>query len=280
VPTTDTQPAMKQDAIRQWARERNLRVGHRGRLPPSIIEAYRKETTDPTGNAVQSEHREDPTEAVVNRYEPLADYLEPRFGNIYDWENSVVPYIPLDGFDVQPWTDEMRQAVREYLVHVAPEQLLELAFPYCKGTPPEEWADDALNCQQPWEVALLFHEAAVASLPTLDALIGHLQTWPYEDDRDDAVHWLEQHATKSQLSQLAIASKQADLAQSGTSDLAFYLLRKLEPPTLLKAWHDVSDSAPSDLADSEWGLLTPFIPQGLATSAMAPAIYAAEPAPR
>jgi hypothetical protein len=38
------------------------------------------------------------------QYELLANYLEPRFGNIYDGDNG------------EPWTDELRAAVRRYLL--------------------------------------------------------------------------------------------------------------------------------------------------------------------
>ncbi len=92
-----------------------------------------------------------------------------------------------------------------------------LAFPHHKGVPPEEWIDDVLEGQRPWDVAYLFHNAAVTSLPTLDALIGHLQTWPYEDDRDDAALWLAVHATEWQLHEISIRSKQTDLVQRSAS---------------------------------------------------------------
>lgn len=258
---TDARPSMRQGVIRQWARERNLAIGSRGRLPRSVVEAFQREKVT---SAANDGHPQDSAQAAGSGFgplEPLARYLEPRFGNIYDWDSTIVPYIAVDGFDVQPWTEEVRQAVKHYLLLEAPEPLLDTAFPNPEGARTEEWVDEALEGYQPWEVGLRFHEAAVALLPTLDALIGHLQIWPYEDDREDAEYWLEQHATESQLRMLAKASGQLELTQEHTtSDFAFHLLRQLEPPALLKAWHNVADHAPSDLTDTEWELLKPFVP--------------------
>lgn len=194
--------------------------------------------------------------------EPLADYLETRFGNIYDWDNAVVPY-DKDSFDIQPWTGELREAVKGYLVHEASQQLLESAFPGHKGVPPEQWADDVIASKQPWEVAFEFHKAAVASLPTLDALIGDLDTWPYEDEREDAAEWLEKHCMESQLEQIAILSRNDALIQpSYRRDLAFELVHELEPPVLLRAWRNISEVVPGDLTDAEWELVKPFMPLG------------------
>jgi transposase len=192
--------------------------------------------------------------------EPLADYLEPQFGNIYDWDNSVVPY-DTDSFDSQPWTDGVRQAIRHYLLHEAPQELAAIAFPRSENTSVEQWADNVLEHHQPWEVAFEFHKAAVASLLTLDALIGHLDTWLYEDDRDDAAEWLEKHCTGLQLEQIATVSKNAALAQlSHRGNLACALVHQLEPPVLVKLWRDITGSSPSDLTDAEWELIKPFMP--------------------
>jgi hypothetical protein len=239
---TDAQPAMRQDMIRQWARERSLAVGTRGRLPQSVVEAFQRERAASGANDGHSQDSAQPADSGFGALEPLARYLEPRFGNIYDWDNDIVPHDE-DSFDIQPWTEEVRQAIEQYLLHEAPEPLLEAAFPHHKGTPPEGWVDDVVKNYQPWEVGLRFHEAAVASLPTLDALIGDLQTWPYEDERMDATYWLEEHATESQLRQIAIASELTHLTQRPYyANLAFDLVHRLEPPELLSAWHDVTGS--------------------------------------
>lgn len=194
--------------------------------------------------------------------EPLADYLEPQFGNIYDWDNSVVPY-DTDSFDIQPWTEEVRQAIRHYLLHEAPQELAAIAFPRSEDTSVEQWADNVLEHHQPWEVAYEFHRAAVAALPTFDSLIGHLDTWPYEDDRDDAAEWLEKHCTQSQLEQIAILSRNDALVQpSYRGNLAFELVHEIGPPVLLRAWRKISGIAPSDLTDVEWELIKPFMPLG------------------
>jgi transposase len=260
---TDAKSSIRQDVIRQWARKRNLAIGSRGRLPQSIVEAFQRGKAASAGSDERPEDAAQPTDSGFGPLEPLARYLEPRFGNIYDWDNTVVPYIDVDGFDVQPWTDELRQVVKHYLLREAPVRLLNAAFPHRQEARPADWADEELEGYQPWEVGLRFHEAAITLLPTLDALIGHLQTWPYEDDREDAFDWLEQHATESQLKQIAIATRQTDLTERPYyANLAFDLAHRLEPPTLLKVWHVVTDPAPSDLTDTEWELLKPFIPAG------------------
>jgi ABC-type phosphate/phosphonate transport system substrate-binding protein len=53
------------------------------------------------------------TQATQPSLEPLADYLEPQFGNIYDYDILVR----------QEWTDELRQAVRHFIVDLAEDEL-------------------------------------------------------------------------------------------------------------------------------------------------------------
>jgi hypothetical protein len=52
-------------------------------------------------------------------FELLANYLEPRFGNIYEYN--------LDGDEMgskpQEWTDELAEAVRDYLLHQLPDDI-------------------------------------------------------------------------------------------------------------------------------------------------------------
>jgi transposase len=54
----------------------------------------------------------------------------------------------------------------------------------------------------------------------------------------------------------------SDVRELYLYDLAFALTRPLEPPELLKIWHDITDTAASDLTDTEWDLTEPFIPAG------------------
>lgn len=247
---------MKQDVIRAWAKERKLPIGARGRLPQTVLDAYRKETGRTTQASPPSD-QEPESETPINAYEPLADYLEPRFGNIYDGENSIVPYVDRNGWRVQTWTDAVRAAIREYLLQVAPEPLLRQAFPDYMGERTEAWADSLLDTfPEPWEVAYWLHETAVTSVPTLEALIGGLQAWPElpEDVRADVTDWLEEHATRDQLRRIPDAA--------GQNDPAFYLPHALEPPALLKVWDDLTGSAPSDLTDAEWQLIEPLMPTG------------------
>src|SRR5689334_3237478 len=105
---------MRQDVIRAWAHERNIPVGMRGRLPRAVVDTYLKQKDRTAREPLPVEQEAQPT--PINTYEPLADYLEPRFGNIYDWENSIVPWVAEGDFDVQPWTDDVREAITEYLL--------------------------------------------------------------------------------------------------------------------------------------------------------------------
>ncbi|WP_433578565.1 hypothetical protein [Nocardia brasiliensis] len=54
-----------------------------------------------------------------NKFELLAIYLNPRFGNIYEYNMAGGDV----GYDIQEWTDELRAAVRAYLLHDLPPPL-------------------------------------------------------------------------------------------------------------------------------------------------------------
>ncbi len=188
--------------------------------------------------------------------EPLADYLEPQFGNIYGYN-----FIVVDGIDVQPWTAELRQAIKRYLLDEASEDLVDYAFGRGEDVSQDEWVEGIIKDYQPWEVANLFRKAVVMSLPSLGALIGDLQTWPDEDKRWDAACWLEEHATEAQLRQMIVTSGHGELLQRHyVGNLDFELPRIVDPPALLAAWNDVAESALSDLTDAEWKLIKPLIP--------------------
>ncbi|WP_216587772.1 hypothetical protein [Streptomyces brasiliscabiei] len=142
------------------------------------------------------------TTEPANPYELLANYLEPRFGNIYEYN------VQDAGFDAQEWTDELREAVLHYLEHELPEAVVAVFFEYQAGAmedPTSKHAaiDRLMQSNEPWELAHDVRRAAVKAAPTLDALIGHLDTWPSEDERADAEEWLEHHASNEVLRSMA-----------------------------------------------------------------------------
>jgi transposase len=187
--------------------------------------------------------------------EPLADYLEPQFGNIYEY--NIVDAV----YDVQQWTDELRRAIKHYLLHEASEDLVNGAFGRDGDVSPDERVEQIISDYQPWEVAHALHLEVVRSFGTLDELIGHLSSWSNEDERWDAQEWLDSHSSEAQLRQMIIASGHSELLRRGyVGNLGFELLQILEPLALLQTWNDVAGSAPSDLTDAEWKLIKPFIP--------------------
>lgn len=136
---------------------------------------------------------------ATDSLEPLADYLAPQFGDIYEFDAGVF---------TRAWTDKLRQAVRHYLVDVADNESYRHAIRHLF-----EWdwdlADDRAQAaksivthEDPWEVADAFHKAAVILQPSLDGLITRLNSWENAGDRNeclDAVYWLANNATAAQL---------------------------------------------------------------------------------
>ncbi|GAA3894278.1 hypothetical protein GCM10023084_53880 [Streptomyces lacrimifluminis] len=189
----------------------------------------------------------------MNPYEPLANYLEPIFGNIYEY-NMDEP-----GFDRQEWTNELREAVIHYLEHGLPEDIAVTLFcldgEALKDPGVKRAAiDDLLKGCDAWEVAFEVRGAAVRAVPTLDQLIGHLDAWPSRDEAVDAELWLEANLTNWRF---MIEKLDPALTQQPTFD---FDAMDYAPPALLKAWHDAVGPAPSDLTDDEWQLLTQTLP--------------------
>ena len=209
-------------------------------------------------------------------FELLATHLAPHFGNIYEYnlDSGDIEY------DVRPWTDELRDAVRDYLLHELPADVRDYLFTVGTVEPREPASrqaqvDALIDGVQPWEVALAVRQAAVSAVPTLDQLIGHLDTWQSEDDRVDAVTWLDAHVDSARLwKELAQVSSHWELLPGAMTHgrqhgpEANDLVHVLTPPELLDAWHYVVGPAPSDLTDIEWALLVPSLPKGGPTSPM------------
>lgn len=100
-------------------------------------------------------------------FEPLADYLQPRFGSLYSDGSAE----ETDPFAVRLWSLELEKAVKHYLVHEVSDEdyarfvdALDCVVP--DGSR-EEQAAAILSQQLPWEVASASHWAAVeaAELP-------------------------------------------------------------------------------------------------------------------
>lgn len=278
-----TIPAMTQDAIRAWAQKNNMPIGTRGRLPRAVLDAYHKRTGGGAQGALAAEQPPEPIPAV-NTYEPLVDYLEPRFGNLYDWDNTMVPYVDENGFDVQPWTEELREAVADYLLHEVSDADYTALLQEVGRGPSDDRAEQVAwitTHNQPWEVAYASHRVATKNAPTLHAVLRHRppELGP-EDLKDDAATWLEVHATYDQLVEVvkyehlrgtiptpARYSWHPDPESTARDQLIQSLLNALPLEQLLAAWDAIAGMAPTDLTDQEWSLLEPLLPPGRGTRA-------------
>jgi transposase len=195
--------------------------------------------------------------------EPLADYLEPQFGNIYEYN------LPGSGsFEVQEWTDELRPAVKQYLVREVSDDdyaafLDELAFDVPAGARTDQ-ADHIIERAEAWEIAHAFHLAAVKAVPTLDELIGQHDAWSDASLQVDAGEWLDAHTSPEQLHALAEITghpeRNVDTPWYRPEPIGQDFTSVLAPPDLLAAWHQVVGPAESDLTDDEWKLLVPRLP--------------------
>lgn len=202
------------------------------------------------------------------KYELLAKYLDPQFGNIYEYNVPPDSFASIDG---QEWTAELRDAVRHYLIHEMPaavrEQLVDSKT--ADHTHPEtgdRWVNALLELA-PWEVALEVRNAAIAAVPTLHELIGHLDAWPSADEELDTVTWLEAHSGIPDWRNMSAASNHPGplgirLNSGRISDIhPTDLVRDLTPSELLGAWDFAVGPAPTDLTDDEWSLLVPLFGQ-------------------
>ncbi|MBF6546982.1 transposase [Nocardia brasiliensis] len=200
-------------------------------------------------------------EEQYNKFELLAIHLDPRFGNIYEYNMDGGDV----GYDVQQWTDELRDAVRDYLLHDIPADVRERLSgtdDSVPGTNGEEDVDRLLRFE-PWEVGLEVHIAAVVAVPTLHELIGHLDDWPSEDERCDAETWLQAHGEGVSWHEIICSTRYFELTPAWTIPWRerppdpYDLVRALSPGELLNAWEAVVGPADSDLTDDEWRLIVP-----------------------
>ncbi|MGW0355823.1 transposase [Nocardia nova] len=196
-------------------------------------------------------------------YELLARHLDSQFGNIYEYNLGPEE---IAGFVVQEWTDELRAAVRHYLIAEVPADVFEFLFDGDEGRPldrptRESRVDALIEQSEPWEVALSVRNAAVAVVPTLRELIGQLDGWPSEDERSDAETWLETHGDTVDWRRLAAAIGHDELTTvtmpSGRIRQLYPddLIQALTPAELVAAWEFEIGPAPTDLTANEWQLL-------------------------
>ncbi|MGQ4615186.1 hypothetical protein [Nocardia sp. R7R-8] len=199
------------------------------------------------------------------KYELLAKALDAQFGNIYEYNMAEGQDA---GFDGQEWTDELRAAVRRYVLHDLPADVRDWLFHSkdraAADVDVEKQVDQLLHLE-PWEVAFEVRNAAVAAVPTLHDLIGHLDTWPSGEESADTIVWLEAHSTLAEWRAVAEASNHDELhgilaANQRRALTPHDLVRVLSPPELLAAWHWEFGPAESDLTDDEWRLIESAIP--------------------
>jgi transposase len=205
--------------------------------------------------------------ATPDSLEPLAEYLEPRFGDIYESDA---------GAFTRAWSDELRQAVRHYIAEAVADELYRHAILHLfewnwdLEAPRAQVAESIVAHEQPWEIAYAFHVAAAILQPTLESLVTRLDSWGTGEDRDaclDAVHWLANNATAVQLHDMFRLTPgplpeyiwDRDPDQLDVVDLC----QAHRPGRLLQIWEMASATAPapSDLSDAEWQLLAPLVPR-------------------
>lgn len=193
---------------------------------------------------------------MTNPLEPLADYLEPIFRNIYD----------TDDFEAQPWTPELQQAVSRFVSEVD-EPLYACALNRLGIETVDKERSEAVQLltseRRPWEVAFAFREAAVILRPVPDELFKDVRQWSDEDEREDVVLWLQTHLGSKQLRVLGeeAAYYPEDWCRDYPEDIPGQLSGRMSPAELLAVWRRVTASAPSDLTDAELQLLAPFLPR-------------------
>lgn len=116
--------------------------------------------------------------------EPLADYVEPKFGNIYD-------------FDIDAGVEELtelRHVIQYFLLFVAAGKLRDAALAELGAVEGGDlqWLMKAVTARfQGWEIAHAFHVAAVKAVLSLDEIVGPVKSWRDASHQDDVAVWLD-----------------------------------------------------------------------------------------
>ncbi len=190
-------------------------------------------------------------EPQYNKYELLAIALEPRFG-------------PISG----RWTNDLREAVAQFLVHELPSHIFDWLIelendPPLSPTTKEAAVARLVETCTPDEIATTVRHAAIASVPSLRQLIGDHDAWGDEDERWDAMIWLDAHephtgSDETVWTELARHSRHA-FSLPADHVLPEDLVEVLSPAELIPLVETHIGPAPSDLTDEEWQLLVPHI---------------------
>lgn len=256
---------MKQDAIRQWARERNIPVGQRGRLPQAIVLAYQKEMGQTPDGSQSPERPKQSAGATIQSFDPLADYLEPRFGDIYTQYDELR----------DRWTPKLKDAVTHYLLHEVTDTDFEaLSISHLTHVPIGDTrsaqVQSIVDREYPSEIAYALHSVAIEHAPSLDAVLG--QDSDQVGLKIDCARWLYENGSYGRLVEVARISgllrtlhvPEVPLPDADELDARVWLtdelLDRLSIEALVDAWHYVITPATTDLTDEEWSLLEPLLP--------------------
>ncbi|WP_433269003.1 transposase [Actinosynnema sp. CS-041913] len=192
-------------------------------------------------------------------YELLANYLAPTYGNIYQYNLGANGLV---GLDVQQWTDDLKRAVRHYLMHELPAdvkpRLLE-QYPDLPTDSDEAALDALIEATEPWSLAFAVRKAAVAAVPTLDGLVGDVDDMRAMGELSENISfWLDRHASEAQLEELAELTGHPEIdlhVPSYKPRPEGYHFIYTKPRDVLDAWQQVAGSSVSDLTDQEWDLV-------------------------
>ena len=199
--------------------------------------------------------------------EPLADYLELEFGNIYAYG---LPYA--GSFQCQEWTDKLRRAVKRYLVHEMGSEEYRQFLLVFSDTPNstfglavdsrDKQVERIIDVVEARDIAAACHSAAINAIPELDQVVTADEAWGDTASRVDVSNWLDCHATADQLRKLAeftgYPERKVGLAHQNPESTAEDLTFNLTPADLIYAWHMVVAPAESDLTEVEWDLIAPL----------------------
>lgn len=183
--------------------------------------------------------------------DPSRDYSLANFSDVYE----------LEFFEKR--TPALDSAVKDFLAKQLADAdyatlLKQLARDIPNGSR-ETQAEFIVNRYDPWIIGKALreaHTAVISARPSLEQVIGSMQTWTV-DAQDDAVIWLERHATVSQLVQVARNTRHSALIPSRNEPLTWHttyegnlllelagrLPNVLGPQALLQAWNTVLDAA-------------------------------------
>lgn len=265
---TDTKPAKSQEMIRQWAKENGFFVGQRGPLSPFIVLAYQQEMGQTPDDSPLLVHQAQPAAQTIPSLDPLADYLEPRFGDIYAQYEKLRDH----------WTPELKHAVTHYLLHKVTDADFEAISLYHlfympTGNTRAEKVQSVIERESVFDIAYALHSVAVENAPSLDLLLE--QEASRIDLKIDCAKWLRKNVTYDQLVSIARISGllrnlplpevyPADADSDGDfearAELTEFLVDQLSPQPLADAWNYVTSAADTDLTDEEWSLLEPLLP--------------------